>query len=143
MKKITYFYNNGFEEDIEKYQKYQVSSLTHHHGFELPVQLPQFMEITFFVCTNRINLLNLKFRQASNCCKRVLEAAKFANATNKRIYDFAETWLSGVLTIANSVLMKGKSTIPLLFNGPEVLSSASDKAKLFAGSYSKNSNFDD
>ena len=39
--------------------------------------------------------------------------------------------------------MKGKSTIPLLFNGPEVLSSASDKAKLFAGSYSKNSNFGD
>ena len=34
--------------------------------------------------------------------------------------------------IANSVLNKGKSAIPPLFNGPEVLSSASDKAKLFA-----------
>ena len=32
--------------------------------------------------------------------------------------------------IANSVLNKGKSAIPLLFNGLEVLSSASDKTKL-------------
>ena len=31
----------------------------------------------------------------------------------------------------------------LLFNGPEVLSSASDKAKLFAENFSKNSNLDD
>ena len=45
--------------------------------------------------------------------------------------------------IANSVLNKGKSAIPPLFNGPEVLSSASDKAKLFAENFSKNSNLDD
>ena len=45
--------------------------------------------------------------------------------------------------IANSVLNKGKSAIPPLFNGPEVLSSASDKAKLFAESFSLNSNLDD
>ena len=45
--------------------------------------------------------------------------------------------------IANSVLNKGKSAIPPLFNGPEVLSSASDKAKLFAKNFSKNSNNDD
>ena len=31
--------------------------------------------------------------------------------------------------IANSVFNKGKSTIPPLLNGPEVLSSASDKEK--------------
>ena len=37
--------------------------------------------------------------------------------------------------IANSVLNKGKSAIPPLFNGPEVLSSASDKAKLFPESF--------
>ena len=42
-----------------------------------------------------------------------------------------------------SVLNKCKSAIPLLFNGPEVLSSASDIAKLFAESFSKNSNLDD
>ena len=45
--------------------------------------------------------------------------------------------------IANSVLSKGKSAIPSLFNGPGVLSSASDKAKLFAENFSKNSNLDD
>ena len=36
-----------------------------------------------------------------------------------------------------------KSAIPPLFNGPEVLSSASNKAKLFAKNFSKNSNLDD
>ena len=45
--------------------------------------------------------------------------------------------------MANSVLNKGKSAIPCLFNGPEVLSSASDKAKLFAANFSMNCNLDD
>ena len=54
----------------------------------------------------------VKFRQASNRCKRFLEATKFAYA------------------------------IPPLFNGQEVLSSASDKAKLFVENLSKDSNFD-
>ena len=45
--------------------------------------------------------------------------------------------------IANNGLNKGKSAIPPLFNGPEVLPSASDKAKLFAENVSKNSNLDD
>ena len=45
--------------------------------------------------------------------------------------------------IANSVLNKGKSAISPLFNGPEVLFSASDKEKLFAENVSKNSNLDD
>ena len=44
--------------------------------------------------------------------------------------------------IANSVLSKGKSAIPPLFNGPEVSSSASGKAKLFAENFSKKSNLD-
>ena len=35
-------------------------NLTHLHGFQQLVLLPYFIEITFFVCTNRINLLNLK-----------------------------------------------------------------------------------
>ena len=45
--------------------------------------------------------------------------------------------------IASSVLKKGKSAIPLLFNELEVLSSASHKAKLFAEIFSMNSNLDD
>ena len=41
------------------HRKYQVKP--HFlHGFELLVLLPQFIEITFFVCTERINLLILK-----------------------------------------------------------------------------------
>ena len=60
----------------------------------------------------------VRFRQASNHCKRVLEAAVI-------------------------VLNKGESAIPPIFNSPEVLSSASDKAKLFAKNFSKNSNRDD
>ena len=86
----------------------------------------------------------VKFRQASNHCKRVLEAAKlaYANKTKESItsqklgsHDF---W-----RIANSVLNKGKSATPSLFNSPELLSPASDKAELFAENFSKNSNLDD
>ena len=42
-----------------------------------------------------------------------------------------------------NVFNKDKSAIPPLFNGPEVLSSASDKAKLFAKKFPKNSNIND
>ena len=45
--------------------------------------------------------------------------------------------------ITNSVLNKSKAAIPALFNSPEVLSSASDKPKLFAKNFSKNSNLED
>ena len=51
-------------------------------------------------------------------------------------------WPISILPIL-SVLNKGKSAIAPVFNGPEVLSSASDKAKLFAKNFSKNSNLDD
>ena len=86
----------------------------------------------------------VKFRQAGNHCKRVLEAAKlaYANKTKESIssqkLDSWDFW-----QIANSVLFKGKSAIPLLINSPEVLSSASDKAKLFPENFSKNSDLDD
>ena len=43
---------------------------------------------------------------------------------------------------ASNLLNKGKSAIPPLFNGQEVLSSASDKAKFFAENFSKNSDLD-
>ena len=39
--------------------------------------------------------------------------------------------------IANNAPNEGKSAIPPLFNGLEVLSSASDKAKLFDENFSK------
>ena len=86
----------------------------------------------------------VKFRQASNRCKRALETAKlaYANKTKESITSqklgSCDFW-----QIANSLLNKGESAIPPLFNGPEVLSSASDKAKFFAEHFSKNSNLDD
>ena len=86
----------------------------------------------------------VKFRQASNHCKRVLETAKLAYTTKTKESISSQkhgSW--DFWRIANSVLNKGKSAIPPLFNGPEVLSSASDKAKLFAKNFSKNSNLDD
>ena len=86
----------------------------------------------------------VKFRQGSNCCKRILEAAKFAYA-NKTKESITSQRLGSLdfWQIVNSVLNKGKSATPPLFNGPEVLSSASDKAKLFAENFSMNSNLDD
>ena len=86
----------------------------------------------------------VKFRQVSNCCKRVLEAAKlaYANKTKESITS-QKLGSRDFWQIANSVVDKGKSAIPPLFNSPEVLPSASDKAKLFAHNFSKNSNHDD
>ena len=71
------------------------------------------------------------FRQASSLCKRVLEAAKraYANKTKKSI-NSQKRGSRDFWRIANGVLNKGKSGVPPLFNCPEVLSSASDKAKL-------------
>ena len=75
----------------------------------------------------------VKFRQASNCCRRVLEAAKLACANKTKESKLAcanktkESITSQKLgsrdfwRIANSVLSKGKSAIPPLFNSLEVL----------------------
>ena len=45
--------------------------------------------------------------------------------------------------MTNSILNKGKSTIPPLFNSPEVLSSTSDTEKLFSKIFSRNSTPED
>ena len=79
----------------------------------------------------------VNFRQASNRFKRSLEAAKLAYANKTRVRNFTETWFTGLF------FNKDKSAIPPPFNDPEVLPSASNKAKLFAGNFSKNSNLDD
>ena len=86
----------------------------------------------------------VKFRQASNRCKRVLEAAKlaYANKTKESITS-QKLGSRDFWRIANSVLNKDKSAIPPLFNDPKMLSSVSDKAKLFAENFSKNFNLDD
>ena len=76
--------------------------------------------------------------------QKVFEAAKLAyvNKTKESITS-QKLGSQDFWRIASSVLNKGKSAIPPLFNGSEVLSSASEKAKLFAENFSKNSNLDD
>ena len=86
----------------------------------------------------------VKFKQVSNRCKRFLEAFKLAYADKTKETIVSLKFGSQFFwRIANSVLNMGKSAVPPLFNGPEVLSSASDKAKLFAENFSKNSNLGD
>ena len=77
----------------------------------------------------------VKLRQASNHCKKVLEAVKLAYA-NKTKGSITSQKLGSqdFWQMANSDFNKGKSAIRLLFNTLESLSSASDKRKLFAKS---------
>ena len=86
----------------------------------------------------------VKFRLASNRCKRVLEAPNLYTIIKQKRPPLPrnlalETF--GELPIAFST--KGKSAMPPVLNDLEVLPSASDSAKLFAENVSKNSNLDD
>ena len=85
----------------------------------------------------------VKFRQASNHCRRVLEAVKLAYATKTKGSTTSQKLGSrNFWRIANSVLNKRKSAILPLFNGPKLLSSASDKAILFAKNLYNKSDLD-
>ena len=65
---------------------------------------------------NKSSESKVKFRQASNHCKRVLEAAKRAYASKtKESITSQELGSWDFWRIANSVLSKGKSAIPPLF----------------------------
>ena len=66
---------------------------------------------------NKSSESKVKFIQASNHCKRVLEAAKLAYATiTKESITSQKLGSRDFWQIANSVLNKGKSAIPPLFN---------------------------
>ena len=94
----------------------------------------------FYLCQqNKSSKSKVKFRQATNCC-RVLQPATLAHATKtKDSITIQKRCSQNFWQIASSVFSKGKSPIPPLFIGPELLSSASDEAKLFAKNFSKNS----
>ena len=89
---------------------------------------------------NKSSESQVKFRQAINHCKRVLEAAKlaYANKTKESITS-QKLGSQDFWQIANIVLNKGKSAIPPL----EVCFSVSDKTKLCAKNLTKNSNLGD
>ena len=60
----------------------------------------------------------VKLRQASNCCKRVFEAAKLAYASKtKESITSKKLGSKDIWKIANSALNKSKSAIPPLLNG--------------------------
>ena len=68
---------------------------------------------------NKSSECKVKFRHASNHCKRVLEAAKLTYATKtKESITSHKLGSRDLWRIANSVLNKGKSAILTLFNGP-------------------------
>ena len=111
-------------------------NLTDLHDFVLLLLLPQFIKTTFFVFINRINLLNLKLSSGKlvTIAKRFLKLPDlYANKTKKSI-TFQKLGSHDFWQIA-SLLNKDKSAIPPPFNIPEVLPSASDKAKLFAKNF--------
>ena len=77
------------------------------------------------------------------CCKGILEAAKLAyNNNTKESITSQKLGSQDFWQIANSILKKVKYAIPPLFIGPGVLSFASDKTKLSAKNFSKNSNLE-
>ena len=84
------------------------------------------------------------FRTARNNCHRVLKEAKnsYALSVQARI-DQERLGSREFWRITNKVLGRGKSPIPAIINDPEVLSSSSDKAELFAKMFSSNSTLDD
>ena len=95
---------------------------------------------------NKSSETKVKFRQASNCCKRVLEATKLTYGNKTKQFIFSQILGSqDFWRIANSVLNKGKHlyTSSIQWIHLEVLFSASDKAKLLAEEISRNSNLDD
>ena len=98
----------------------------------------------FFICTNRINRLNLK--KSSNriviVTKGFLKMPILHMVIKQEFITSQKLGPQVFWRIANSIFKKDKSAIPPPFNFPEVLSSASDKAKLFAKKFSKNPNRD-
>ena len=96
-----------------------------------------------FVPKDKSSASKVKFRQDTNCCKRLFETGNLAytNETKDSITS-QELGSRDSWRIANSVFIKGNSVIAPLFNGPKVLSSAYYITKLLAENFSKNSNLD-
>ena len=79
----------------------------------------------------------------SKCCKRILEADNLANANKTEYITSQKPGSHKLWWTADSGLNKSKTAIFLPFNKPKVLFSASEKAKVFVKTFSKNLNLDD
>ena len=83
------------------------------------------------------------FTKARYSCKSILKDAKLYQ---QRVHDqiiSQRIGSRGFWRIIKSIRNSKKSSIPPLFNGPEVLSSSKDKAELFSNLFSSNSTLDD
>ena len=93
---------------------------------------------------NKSSESKVKFRQASNRCKRVLEAAKLAYATKtKESITSQKLGSRDFWRIANSVLNKVNLLYLLYSIAQRCCLLLLDKAKLLAKNFSKKSNLDD
>ena len=80
------------------------------------------------------------FRTARNKCQRILAEAKDNYAASIRQSILSQRLGSkDFWRIANNVMNRGTSSIPPLFNGPEVLTSSKDKANVLAERFAANS----
>ena len=86
----------------------------------------------------------VKFREASNSCRKVLEASKFTYANKtKNFITSKKLGYRDVWRFANSLLNKGKFCYTSSIQRSESFVFLCDKAKLFAKNFSKNSNLED
>ena len=88
---------------------------------------------------NQFSESKVKFREASNSCKRVFGAVNLHMLLKQKSPSFPQNL--ALRQSANSVLNKSNSAIAPIFI-VKVLSSASDKTKLFAKNFCNYSNLD-
>ena len=85
-----------------------------------------------------------EFNAARNYCRRILRNSKCSYAQTIRTEISNERpGTRGFWKISRKVLNSGKASVPTLIHGPEVISSSSEKAKLFAANFASNSTLDD
>ena len=89
---------------------------------------------------NKSSKSKVRFRQTSNVAKGFLKLPNLCMLIKqKELINSQKLGSQNFWRIASSVLSKGKSAIPPLYNGLEALSFASDKRNLFAENFSENS----
>ena len=113
------------------HRKYQVKS--HSSPWFSPVCAAAIVHRNYFFHLyqkDKSSDSKVKFKQASDCCKKILEAAKLVYANKTKEFITSRKFGSQDFWQIASVLNKSKSAIPPLFKGPEMWPSASEKAKL-------------
>lgn len=84
------------------------------------------------------------YRTDRNLCQRILGNAKWCYTQavqakiEKKQIGSREFW-----KIINQIMNGNKAAVPIIINGPEVISSSLDKAKLIASIFALNSTLDD